>query len=90
MSSVYTKLSKTVSKIRHKIQAYPATIYWVIHMKFKEIVLALVLGILLPLLLFLLAEKWQGPTKEPQETIAIETIDSETQSDSTDAQGATS
>ena len=58
-------------------------------MKFKEIVLALALGSLLPLLLFLLAEKWHGPTQSPQETTAIETTASETLPDSTDAQGTT-
>jgi hypothetical protein len=82
MSSVYIKHSKTACKNRHEMHADPATIYRVIHMKRKELALALLFGCLLPLLMFLIGENWHGPVDKPEETTAIETTNT-TQPDTT-------
>ena len=83
MSSVYMEHSKCVSRNRHKMREHPATIYWVIHMKFKELAITILFGALLPLFLFLIAETWHGPLQTPQQPTTDETIISETQPETT-------
>ena len=64
------------------MHADPATIYRVIHMKNKELALALLFGCLLPLLMFLIGENWRSPPEKIEETTVIETTNA-TQPDTT-------
>ena len=64
------KTIESVSALCQIVQPWSDTIGWVMHMKRKELLLPLLLGVLLPWLLFLLAERMAPDTAAPygQET----------------------